>query len=181
MRKLILTASLALLTTFASAQEADEKSLAAAEKLLATMGVREDLNTNFNASMSIMLQPMVQQLGLNEEQTKELNLIISDWWENDIDQESIMEQYKLIYAKSYTADELAELELFYQTPLGAKVLDLTPELTQKGMEIGMTAAQAKQPILMEKMQAFEASLIPEEVAPPAEEPAEEEEPAANGE
>lgn len=181
MKKLLLTATLTFLTVFASAEEANDESMAAAEKLLVTMKVQEDLTTNFKTSMEFMLQPMVQELRLSAEQTKKLNEIITDWWENDIDQKDIFKQYKVIYANNYTAEELAELELFYQTPLGAKVLALTPELTQRGMEIGMAAAQEKQPILMEKMQAFEASLTPEknDKAPPAE--ATEEKPAANGE
>lgn len=174
MKTLILTATLTFLTIFSSAQDAEnEKSMAAAEKLFATMKIQEDLTEGFQASMSVMLQPLVQQLGLNEEQVKELNTIITDWWENDIDQEKIMKDFKLLYAESYTAEELAELELFYQTPLGAKTLALTPELTQKGMEIGMLAAQEKQAILMEKMQAFEASLVPEPEPEPEPKKAEE--------
>ena len=180
MKALIASTTLALLTVFAPAQEANEEALAAAGKLIETMGVREEMAVGFKAAMEPMLQPMIQQMGLNAEQVAELNAIFSGWWENDIDQEAIITDYKKLYADTFSAEELAELELFYQTPLGKKMLLTMPELTQKGMQIGMTAAQAKQPELMAKMQAFQERITKENApAPaPAEEPVEEEKEAA---
>ena len=172
MKALIASTTLALLTVFAPAQEANEETLTAAGKLIETMGVREEMAVGFKAAMEPMLQPMIQQMGLNEEQVAELNGIFSGWWENDIDQEAIIDDYKKLYADTFSAEELTELELFYQSPLGKKMLLSMPELTQKGMQIGMTAAQEKQPQLMAKMQAFQER-IAKENAPAEEKPVEE--------
>lgn len=155
MKALIASTTLALLTALSPAQEAGEETLAAAGKLIDTMGVREEMAVGFKAAMKPMLQPMIQQMGLNEAQIVELNAIFTGWWENDIDQEAIIKNYKALYAETFTTEELIELELFYQTPLGKKLLLTMPDLTQKGMQIGMNAAQAKQPELMAKMQAFQ--------------------------
>ena len=168
MKALIVSTALACLTAFSSAEEPTDKALTAAEKLIETMGIREEMATGFKAAMEPMLQPMIQQMGLNEKQVEELNAIFTSWWEDDIDQEAIVSQFKVLYANSFTLEELTELQLFYQTPLGKKVLLSMPELTQKGMQIGMTAAQAKQAQLMEKMQAFQEQLT---VETPAEEKA----------
>lgn len=161
MKALIASTTLALLTVFSAAQEGDEESLAAAGRLIETMGVREDMAAGFKAAMAPMLQPMIQQMGLNEVQVIELNAIFAGWWENDIDQDAIITQYKTLYAETFTTEELNELKLFYQTPLGKKLLITLPDITQKGMEIGMLAAQAKQPQLIEKMVAFEEQVAKE--------------------
>ena len=161
MKALVASTTIALLTLFAPAQNASEESKAAAGKLIETMGVREELAKNFKAAMEPMLQPMIQQMGLNAEQVSELNAIFTSWWEEDIDQDAIVDQYKEIYAETFTADELKEMSLFYETPLGKKVLMTMPELTQKGMQIGMNAAQSKQGELMAKMEAFQARIAGE--------------------
>ncbi|MGJ8723705.1 MAG: DUF2059 domain-containing protein [Roseibacillus sp.] len=172
MKALIASTTLALLTVLAPAQEANEEILTAADKLIETMGIREEMAVGFKTAMEPMLQPMIQQMGLNPTQVAELNAIFSSWWENDIDQDAIIAEYKKLYADTFSAEELTELELFYQTPLGKKVLMTMPELTQKGMQIGMNAAQAKQPELMAKMQAFQER-IAKENAPAEEAPVEE--------
>ena len=173
MKSLIASTTLALLTLFAPAQEANEESLAAAERLLNIMGTQEQMAESFQAAMTPMLQPMIQQLQLNAEQVEELNSIFTSWWEDDIDQTTIIDKFKQLYAETFTAEELTELELFYQTPLGKKMLVTLPEVTQKGMEIGMLAAGEKQPELTAKIEAFTEKIMKEN-APKAEEPKEEE-------
>lgn len=176
MKALIASTTLTLLTIFAPAQEINEESLTAAGNLIETMGVREEMANSFKAAMAPMLQPMIQQMGLNAEQINELNAIFTNWWENDIDQEAIIKEFKSLYAKVFTAEELKELGLFYETPLGQKLLISLPQLTQQGMQIGQAAAEAKQPELIAKMQAFQEKIAKEnapaeETVEPAPEPA----------
>ncbi len=173
MKALFLSATLLALALVSPAQETDEARITAAGKLIETMGIKDDMAVGFKAAMQPMLEPMIQQMGLNEVQVVELNALFTDWWENDIDQDSILGQFKSLYAETFTAEELTELELFYQTPLGRKLILTLPDLTQKGMQIGMTAAQEKQGELMAKVQAFQER-VKKENAP-------EEEPAAEGE
>ena len=159
MKALIASTTLAFLSVFSPAQEASDENLAAAGKLIETMGIRKDMDTNFKAAMQPMLQPMIQQMGLTPEQVTELNAIFSDWWENDVDQEAIITDFKKLYADTFSTEELKELGLFYETPLGKKMLMSMPELTQKGMQIGALAADAKQPQLKEKIEAFQKRVM----------------------
>jgi hypothetical protein len=41
-----------------------------------------------------------------------------------------------VYDKYYTHDEIRQLIAFYETPLGRKVVEVTPPLTQETMAIG---------------------------------------------
>jgi hypothetical protein len=41
-----------------------------------------------------------------------------------------------LYAQYFTVDDLEQLIKFYSTPVGQKMLLITPELTQKSMAIG---------------------------------------------
>lgn len=168
MKSLIASASLIFLTAFAPAQEISEEALSAADKLIETMGIREEMAFGFKATMKPILQPMIQQMGLNEKQIAEFNSIFTDWWENDVDQDSIISEYKHLYAETFSTQELTELDLFYQTPLGKKMLLSMADITKKGVQIGTVAAQAKQPQLLAKIQAFQEQIAKEN------EPAEEE-------
>ena len=167
MKAIIASTTLALLSLFASAEEANSGSLAAASKLLDSMDLKQEMATGFKTAMQPMLTPMVQQMGLNEDQVTELNQILTDWWENDIDQDAIINKIKALYAERFTEDELNELVPFYETELGQKMLAVMPELTQAGMQIGMTEAGAQQGKLMERMSAFQQHIAAENA--PAEE------------
>jgi len=43
-----------------------------------------------------------------------------------------------LYAKNYTAQELKELNTFYQTPLGQKTVQLMPQLAAASAKIGQS-------------------------------------------
>lgn len=155
MKALIASTSLAFLTIFAPAQEPTDKSMEAAGELIEIMNLREEMSNAFKAFMEPVLKPMIEQMGLNPAQVIELNNVFESWWENDIDQEAIVKEYKMLYASTYTMEELQELSLFYQTPLGKKMLLTMSDLTRKGAEIGMNAAQGKEGILAAKIEAFQ--------------------------
>jgi len=46
-----------------------------------------------------------------------------------------------IYAKEFTEPELKELVVFYRTPIGKKLVQKTPTLTKKAMELGQRRVQ----------------------------------------
>ncbi len=50
-----------------------------------------------------------------------------------------------LYAKNYTAEELAELNTFYQTPLGQKTIQLMPQLAAAGAQIGQSKMMQHMP------------------------------------
>lgn len=52
-----------------------------------------------------------------------------------------------IYTESFTEEELDKILAFYDTPVGKKMVAVTPEITKKGMEIGQAWGMELQPLL----------------------------------
>lgn len=50
--------------------------------------------------------------------------------------EEMMTEMAPLYAQNYTVSELKELAAFYRTPLGRKMMELTPRLTAESMALG---------------------------------------------
>lgn len=64
--------------------------------------------------------------------------------------ESTQELYKkmaTVYTESFTEEEIDKILEFYATPVGKKMIAITPELTKKGMEIGQTWGMELQPLI----------------------------------
>ena len=63
-------------------------------------------------------------------------------------------QPKLVgaYAKVLTHDEVRQLIAFYETPLGRRLIAVTPQLAQAGMEAGQSWAQELAPRLQSDVQ-----------------------------
>lgn len=67
------------------------------------------------------------QLGISEQQAKELAGVVTDAMYDDM-----VRLYIPIYQKYYSLEELQQLCAFYETPLGRKVGRVTPLVTQEG-------------------------------------------------
>lgn len=52
-----------------------------------------------------------------------------------------------IYTESFTEEEIDKILAFYNTPVGKKMVEITPELTKKGMEIGQAWGMDLQPLI----------------------------------
>ena len=55
-----------------------------------------------------------------------------------------------LYVKYFTAKELSELAKFYESPLGAKMLKILPEITADAQGFMMSRLQTEMPKLIEK-------------------------------
>ena len=58
-----------------------------------------------------------------------------------------------LYAKNYTAEELTELNRFYQTPLGQKTVQLMPQLAAAGAKIGQSKMMEHMPEMKAMIEA----------------------------
>jgi len=58
---------------------------------------------------------------------------------------TFMHDLAAIWAKHFTHDEILGLVTFYETPLGRKVVDNLPAITQEGAQAGMAWAQKTMP------------------------------------
>jgi hypothetical protein len=60
-----------------------------------------------------------------------------DAFRANLDFSSLIDAFIPIYAKYYSQDEIIQLIEFYQTPLGRKIIELTPAITEESMAISM--------------------------------------------
>ncbi|MDT0644280.1 DUF2059 domain-containing protein [Zunongwangia sp. F363] len=56
-------------------------------------------------------------------------------------------QIAQVYVENFTEEEIDEILAFYDTPVGKKMVETTPELTKKGMEIGQQWGMKLQPMI----------------------------------
>jgi hypothetical protein len=56
-----------------------------------------------------------------------------------------------IYARHYTVDELHQMAVFYQTPVGVKSLRLMPQLMAEGMQVGQQIIAPRMNKLMQEL------------------------------
>ncbi len=92
----------------------------------------------------IMLDPLVKMVPENNREAfkKEMMASLDD----------IYERLAKVYMENFTEAEIDQILAFYHSPVGEKMVAITPELTRKGMEIGQEWGQQLQPIMMKYMQ-----------------------------
>jgi hypothetical protein len=133
--------------------EPSAESLAAAQKLADTINLKEQMDAGF-AAMMPMVDQLSTKLQLDAAGKAELIQLYKDWFEKDLDQEKMRRNIVILYAETFTIQELDGLREFYMTPLGKKALKVLPEIMQKGAQLGMDEATSKQQLLMDKLNAF---------------------------
>lgn len=67
--------------------------------------------------------------------------VLLKFYNKYIGYESSKHETAELYANAFTLGEIEELTAFYNTSLGKKVMRKTPELVQKGSQMGMTAVR----------------------------------------
>ena len=117
------------------------------------MGMDKQLNGGFEAMLP-MVDQIAAKLELNPEAKEELKNIYRDWFTTDIDRSLIKSKMVQVYANAFSKKEIDEVIIFYQTPLGQKFLKKSPELMKLGAQIGMKEGQAKQGLLLKRLEPF---------------------------
>lgn len=130
-----------------------DSQIETAEKLLVTMKVDEQMLGGFESMLPIVNQ-LADNLRLNDEETVELKNIYRNWFNNDLDREGLKRQIAVVYAQTFTVDEMEDVIRFFESPTGKKLVEKSPSLTQKGAQLGMNEAQNKQHLLLEKLTPF---------------------------
>ncbi len=92
----------------------------------------------------VMLDPIVKMVPEDNRKAFKAEVVAS--------LESLYGQMAQIYTEEFTEAEIDQILAFYNTPVGQKMREITPELTRKGMEIGQQWGQELQPIMMKYMQ-----------------------------
>jgi len=135
MKKVILSLSLVFIGFGAMAQEEMSVQETKAVKLIElTSGQQFD----------IMTEPILNMVAEDkrEDFKKELNE----------SKKGLYKKMAAIYTENFTEAELDKILAFYATPVGEKMVELTPEITRKGMEIGQAWGMELQPMMAKYMQ-----------------------------
>ncbi|MDH6018480.1 DUF2059 domain-containing protein [Vibrio splendidus] len=140
-----------IICTFAQANTSVE--FETAQKLLTAMDVDKQMSGGFDAMLPIVNQ-IAGKLELNSQETDQLKDLYKDWFENDIDRVKMRIEIAKLYSNQFTVTEMNQIIEFYDTPIGQKLIQKSPELAKLGAQIGMTEAQDKQQQLLERITPF---------------------------
>lgn len=122
-------------------------------------------NMRESATAQLAAQNFPEELGQKFEKVinKQFDLI-----NEEIGWDKISGEYISLYMEMFSEKEILELNSFYKTDLGQKLVDKMPELFARGMEIGQKRMMTKQveiqQTMAEEWKNFEASLTEEERA-----------------
>ena len=125
----------------------------AVDEMFRVMSMDKQMAGGFEAMLPVVDQ-MASKFKLDSQGKEELKSIFRAWFNEDIDRLKVMNEIKKQYSKAFTDEEINKITKFYQTPVGKKFLEKSPQLMQLGAQVGMQEAEIKQAKLMERVKPF---------------------------
>ncbi len=108
--------------------------------------------TNTDKNIKESLQKMLDAQSAQNPMFKEYRHVLEKFYDKYLNWDAIKNDLAQIYVEAFTTEELKGLIKFYKTPLGKKVAEKLPELTQKGYRMSLENVQKHQGELMEMLQ-----------------------------
>ena len=127
--------------TTIAAHQANSEALT----LLATMNMRE--------SYEGMIKRITQMQVQSNPQLKAIEPTIEAFFTKYMGWDAQRGDIAALYAKNYTADELKELNKFYQTTLGQKTVQIMPQLAAASAKIGQSRMMKHMPEMKAMIEA----------------------------
>ena len=174
MKKLVLAlaaaAAFAAPSLASAAPGADPQATAAVKAMFDAMDMHKTLSASYAEMQKTMPAMMRQQIAgmiqadpqLNAEQKKEAmarmerllpgvaEAMVKTFNDPTLIDEMIVEMAPL-YTDNYTVDEIRQLTAFYKTPLGRKMMTLTPRLSAESMAVGQRIMMPRIGKMMENL------------------------------
>lgn len=100
----------------------------AAEELVHTMRLGEQ--------MRAMVPALIENFSATKPQDPKFRQIMQQFFDTWFTAAELEPRIIEIYADTFTEDELKQYIRFYKTPAGQKLLEKSPELSARGMEVG---------------------------------------------
>lgn len=145
---LLLLSSLLGCATVPAADEDSHRQ--AASDLLVAVGAERNAMTGAAAMADAMVQGNPAFSDYRE--------VFIDWAELVMTWDNMKAPMIDLYVRTYTEAEIRELIEFYDTPIGQKSLEVMPELTRRGAQIGADLGAAHQAELREMIEKRSAEL-----------------------
>jgi hypothetical protein len=159
MRKLILAAAL-LLCAAVPATAQDEPSpgeMEAVREFLDVMRMREN--------MALTMEAMLGN-GLGDDMPPGFTDVMRTFFAEHLRYENLEPGFIRMYTDLFTEEELRALVAFYRTPVGQRMVELTPEIAVRTQQITSEIMEEAMPELMELMMRELEDDFGEEKAPP---------------
>ena len=175
MKKIVLAltaaASFAAFPSFAlAAPGADPQASAAVKAMFDAMEMRKNMTAMHTQMLQAMPAMMRQQLGgmiqadpkLNAEQKKQamakveqslphMSQSIGRIFSDPTLMDALIDEMVPLYTNNYTVAEIKEMTVFYQSPVGRKMMALTPKLSAEGMAVAQRVMMPRIAKLMQDM------------------------------
>ena len=137
--------ALVLIAQPLTARADDATRRKAAESLLQLMDMQSVLTESVNQMLEIQIKQNPAIAPYQQE--------MKDFFAKYMSWQSLKDDIVGIYAAEFTEADLTELNRFYQTPLGRKSLQKTPQLLAKSAELGQKRVQEHLPELQQAIAA----------------------------
>ncbi len=112
----------------------DPERLVAAKELMAITGSAKQFDVILPLIMRQIEDAFVKMKPEHEAAIRETFKIASERFSER--KQEAFDQVAIVFAERFTAGELREIIAFYQSPVGAKLVGLQPEIAQKSLAIG---------------------------------------------
>ncbi len=124
---------------------------ALALKILDLTDAQAGLKAEFDSSVDALIQQLTSN-GFPSAGVVEIRAAMTSWFNTSIRWEELKPQLAALYDRHFTAGELAELAVFFETPLGRKTARALPALSLEFAALRQEYAATKQAALDERIQ-----------------------------
>ena len=143
----------------------------AAEKLVTAMRTEQMVNGNLNRMLSLVDrfdQSAVRGQTLTPEQTGEIKKAEDDARDTirkELGYDSVKEEFVKTYAETFNEQELKDLTTFYTSPVGQKMVDQQPQITEKVGRVAQQKMATVMPGVVQKLREVVQKNLPPPPAP----------------
>jgi uncharacterized protein len=124
----------------ARSQTPSPDAIAAARELLVTLGGADQIKATMLIVMKNLKPAIVQNRPEAERDFDAMLPVIVESFNTRMNE--VIDQISVVYARTFTADELREAVAFYRGPTGQKIVQKLPALLQESMAVGQRFGQA---------------------------------------
>jgi uncharacterized protein len=125
--------------TAARAQTPSPEAMSAARSLVATLKLTDKYNALLPVILLSIKPTLVQDRPEIERDYDAMAAKVADAYAPYYS--SMVDSAATVYATNFTLDELREIDAFYRLPVGQKLLEKSPAITQQGIQIGQDTSR----------------------------------------
>ncbi len=133
MKWLVALVALSLFSLSAHSEDEMQDRLYAAFNLLEVMGLESQTKEMIDRMVSLEVQ--------NNPGLVPFKKVMLEFYNEYMGYENMRYETAEIYASMFTTQEMNQMIDFYKTEVGQKIIEKTPEITQRSVEAGMNAVQ----------------------------------------